>query len=441
MTALPHITEPLHILPLSAASSDALEKLTEDLCATLKTQPQRTLAEVARELQSKPASGNARRIIVSKSPEEAVAMIERREGVPRLIYTNKKCPDSPPPVAFMFPGQGAQYAGMGNGLYQSEPLFRETIDRCATIVQETTGIDLKKILFPNPEENDQATKQISETAVTQPALFTIEYALAKLWISKGITPDTMIGHSIGEYAAACIAGVFTLEEALPRVCTRARLMQEMPAGLMVSFQEPQETIEKLIKGTEAAIATLNAPGTCVISGTFDAVEQALKKADEQSILYQRLRTSHAFHSSMMEPAQKEFLKYTCTLNCQSPKIPFISNLTGTWFSGHDAQNPRYWADHLRYPVLFSKGMQQLMVHNPNYAFLEIGPGNTLCTLTRQHMQKPTLTRTIASLRHPKEEQSDTAFFTIARGKCWLAGIDESLSCNEPPGHTHRNYNT
>lgn len=409
------------VLPISAPTPEALETATNDLLCKLKMKPAVDLPEAACTLQAKQPADPIRRILICTDTEEAVAMLERQEDVPRRIYTNKKGLHAGSPIVFMFPGQGAQYVEMGRDLYTREPVFREYFDSCMDIVKSVLGIDLKKTIFPDQQQLEAMTEQLKQTATTQPALFSIEYALAQLWISKGIRPDAMIGHSIGEYTAACIAGVFSLNDALELVCQRSRLMQQISTGSMASFRVSPTLVETLLDNVDVGIATLNAPNACVISGAPAAVKKVLQKADQQNILYQVLRTSHAFHSSMMNPAKEALLEYTKKITMHAPETPFISNLTGTWFTEDDASNPAYWGEHLRNAVRFSEGMEQLMNHAP-YIFIEVGPGNSLCMLARQHMDNPSITRTIATLRHPKEKQSDYVFFKTAFGRCWLAGI-------------------
>jgi acyl transferase domain-containing protein len=410
-----------YILPLSAVNPETLENATYDLYQHLKSHPELNLANVARSLQNRPHAAATRRILVCNTTSEAIAMLEKQEGVPRRIYTNKNSVQSTPPIVFMFPGQGAQYVQMGRELYDREPVFRDHMNACAALVESCTTIDLKALLYPALNSPAETSKPLNQTAMTQPALFSIEYALAQLWISRGIRPDAMIGHSIGEYTAACLAGVFSMEEALELVCHRARLMQAAPSGSMASMQAPATEVKKLAEQSGTCIATINAPNTCVLSGTAGAIEKALTLADQQNILHQRLRTSHAFHSPMMDPAKNALQQYVQKCNPRPPNTPFISNLSGTWFSESNRTDPAYWGEHLRNAVRFSDGMKVLMKHAP-YIFIEVGPGNTLCTLTRQHMNKPSLIRTIASLRHPKEEAQDHEFFKTALGRCWLAGI-------------------
>lgn len=412
-----------HLLPLSAPNPAALEVETNELHHKLKTNPSIRLEDIAKALQSRHPAGAYRRVIISNDTQETLDMLDNKEGTPRRIFTNKKAVTSHPPVVFMFPGQGSQYVNMGKDLYLNEPVFRENLDLGMKIFEAATGTDLKSILFPCDEQQDQATEQLKQTIITQPALFCIEYALAQLWISKGILPDAMIGHSSGEYTAACLSGVLTLTDALELISHRARFMQDMPHGTMATLHTSSDIATTLIKDTNACIASINSPTICVISGTEAEINVVLQKADQQNVLTQVLRTSHAFHSPMMEPAQRALQEYTQKTTFHPPSTPFMSNLTGNWFTAQEASTPDYWGAHLRNTVHFSAGMSELMKHNSAYVFIEIGPGNTLCTLTRQHMEKPSMIRTTPSLRHPKEDHNDQTFFLTARGKCWLAGIN------------------
>ncbi|MGY8686711.1 MAG: acyltransferase domain-containing protein, partial [Verrucomicrobiales bacterium] len=229
----------------------------------------------------------------------------------------------------MFPGQGAQHFGMGAGLYDSEPVFREVVDHCADILEPLIGLDLREVLYR--QDADEANALLQETRVTQPALFVTEYAMAKLWLSWGISPSTMIGHSVGEYVAGCLAGVFTLEEGLSLVAHRAKLVQSQPSGTMLAIRKPEAELSALL-GNDIDVAAVNSPALTVVAGDFDAIEALEVTLKKQGIVAKRLRTSHAFHSYMMDPVVAPFTEILSAIELKKPTIPYVSNVTSQWIS-------------------------------------------------------------------------------------------------------------
>jgi acyl transferase domain-containing protein len=259
----------------------------------------------------------------------------------------------------MFSGQGAQYVNMGLELYRTESTFREEVDRCSEILKPLLSLDLRDILYPEERNGEGAAEKLRQTFITQPALFVIEYALAKLWMSWGMHPAVMVGHSIGEYVAACLAEVFSLEDALFLVATRGRLMQQRPAGSMLAVQLSEKDIERFLN-QRLSLAAVNAPGFCVASGETEAVKQLESDLEKSNVAFTPLHTSHAFHSKMMEPILDAFKEQVGQVRVSPPKIPFVSNLTGTWITSEEAMDPSYWAKHLRQTVRFSDCMQELL---------------------------------------------------------------------------------
>ncbi|GAB1538963.1 hypothetical protein NUACC21_16280 [Scytonema sp. NUACC21] len=316
----------------------------------------------------------------------------------------------------MVPGQGAQSVDMGKELYQSEPIFREQVDLCCQLLQPHLGLDLRSLIYANEAESEAAAKKLQQTAITQPTLFVIEYALAKLWMSWGISPQAMIGHSIGEYVAACLAGVMSLEDALTLVVIRGRLMQQLPAGAMLSVSQTEAEIKTLLN-ENLSLAASNAPSLCVVSGTHEAIDTVHGQLTALGVECRRLHTSHAFHSQMMEPIIEPFIKEVKKVKLNPPQIPFISNVTGTWITAEQATDPNYWARHLRQPVQLATGISTLL-QEPDRILLEVGPGRSLCTFAQKHSDSPAL----CSLRHPREKQSDVAFLLNTLGKLWLYGV-------------------
>ncbi len=413
------VSRPWQLLLLSAKSNSALESMTANLVKYLQ-QPKLNLADVAYTLQVGRKTYDYRRMVVCRNREEAVTALNNE--TPQQVFTSFQ-EQTERPVIFMFPGQGSQYVNMGQELYQVEPIFRTQIDYCAELLQPLLKLDLRTILYPNLTilgTEETATQQLNQTYLTQPALFAIEYALAKLWISWGVKPKAMIGHSIGEYVAACLAGVFSLEDALKIVVLRSQLMQQLPSGAMLAIGLSEAEIKHLL-GLKLDLAAVNTPNRCVVSGTAASIEELYEQLQSQGVECRPLHTSHAFHSVMMTPILATFTQKVQSIHLHEPRIPYISNLTGTWITGAEATDPNYWAKHLRQTVRFEAGISELL-QQQECVFLEVGPGRTLNTFLNQHPSKNQETITLPSLRHPREQQADTAFLQNTLGKLWLAGV-------------------
>jgi acyl transferase domain-containing protein/acyl carrier protein len=396
------------LLVLSAKTETALETATTNLLNHLQQNPDLNLADVAYTLQVGRREFTYRRMLVSQDTKDAVNTLNI--SVTRYQESGHRA------IAFMFPGQGSQYADMGKELYQTEAIFQEQVDLCCQLLQSHLGLDLRSLLYPHESELPAAAEKLQQTAIAQPALFVVEYALAKLWMSWGISPSAMIGHSIGEYVAASLAGVFSLEDALALVAMRGRLMQQLPAGAMLSVSQSAAEIQSLLTDN-LSLAASNAPSSCVVSGTHDAIDTIQEKLTALGVECRRLHTSHAFHSGMMEPILEPFIKEFQKVKLNPPQIPFISNVTGTWITAQQATDPNYWATHLRQTVQFSAGISTLL-QEPNYILLEVGPKRSLSTLAKKHSHS----LAFCSLPHPQEKQSDVEFLLNTLGKLWLHGL-------------------
>lgn len=405
-----------NLLLLSAKTSSALEKMTQNLAAHLKQHPHLNLTNVAYTLQVGRRAFAHRRMLVCHNAHDAVQAIET--GDTQRILTSTR-PARRGSVVFMFTGQGSQYVTMAQELYQLEPIFRRQVDFCATFLQPILGFDLRHILYPLPEHFETATQQLLQTAVTQLALFVIEYALAKLWQAWGIQPEAMIGHSIGEYVAACLAGVFSVEEALGLVATRGRLMQAQPGGSMLAVSMPEEQVKPYL-GPHLSLAAVNGPAQCVVSGPKESINSLEAQLAAENITCRQLFTSHAFHSEMMAPMLEPYLEQVKAVALKPPQIPFISNVTGTWITASQATSPDYWGQHLRQGVRFAAGVQTLLAE-PDRIFLEIGPGNVLASLVRQQINPASPPPILSSLRHPQNDTTDRAFLLNTLGQLWLNG--------------------
>ncbi|GAA6615700.1 beta-ketoacyl synthase N-terminal-like domain-containing protein [Scytonema sp. NUACC26] len=415
---------PWQLLVLSAKTSTALDTATANLAAHLEQHPDISLADVAYTLQVGRRAFDYRRIMICQDLDDVVKSLHSQD--PQRIFSHHRKPGHCP-VIFMFSGQGSQYANMGRELYEVEPTFKKHIDTCTEILQPYLGLDIRSLLYPREEDTETASKQLQQTALTQSALFVTEYALAQLFMSWGVRPEAMIGHSIGEYVAATIAGVFSLEDALKIVAKRGQLMQQVPTGSMLAIRLPEKDVQLLLDTQtlykkSLQIAVVNSLTSCVVSGTNEAVAALEKQLSSQEVECRLLHTSHAFHSQMMEPLLSAFIEAVKTVKLNPPSIGFISNVTGSWISQEQATNPDYWCQHLRQTVRFSDGISQL-IQQFEGVFLEVAPGRTLSTLTTQHLEKKAKQQVLTSLRHVKEKQSDVSFLLQTLGQLWLFGVE------------------
>jgi len=406
-------SRPDQLLVLSAKTPAALQDAVSELTNHLTDNPGVNLADVAYTLQVGRRQFARRAVVTARTADEAVAAL----GDARRLRS-ALAEEAGTAVAFMFPGQGSQHPGMTRALYDREASFRCDIDRCAELLKPVLGLDLRRLIYAEPDAAKTAVHDLQQTAIAQPALFTVEYALAQLWMRWGVTPTAMIGHSIGEYVAACLAGVFSLPDALNIVATRGRLMQSMAPGVMLAVLLPEHEVEPLLGGS-MEIAAVNSPTTCVVSGPATAADAFEQELTRRHISCQRLHTSHAFHSSMMEPMLAPFVDALSRVRLNAPRLRFVSNRTGTWITADEAVRPQYWADHLRHAVRFSAGLTHLL-RETQPTLLEVGPGRALSGLARQLGVDSPLT--ITSLPHASESRDDQQAAVAALGELWLAGV-------------------
>ena len=406
-------SRPQQLVLLSAKSANALERSTARLADHLRHSPGLDLPDVAFTLTHGRKAFQHRRALLASDLDDAAVALETLDPE-RLLTTAPEPGDRP--VAFLFPGQGAQYPGMGHGLYESEPTFRADVDLCCRLLQPHLGLDLRQVLF---EEAETASERLQGTHLAQSALFVISWATARLWMSWGVRPEAMLGHSIGEYVAACIAGVFSLEDALAVVAVRGRLMSQMPPGAMLGVPLPEAEVLPLL-GEELSLAAVNRPAVSVVSGPVEAIDELAERLAERGFTCRRLHTSHAFHSRMMDPVLQPFIEQIKRVRLEPPRLPFLSNVTGTWIRAEEATDPAYWARQLRQAVRFADGVAHLLAE-PHRILVEVGPGNTLSTLARQQPAAAPSHAMIASLRHPKQSDADPVFLLNALARFWLAG--------------------
>ncbi len=391
---------PWHLLTVSAKTASAAETATRNLTTYLRQHPEISLADAAYTTQVGRKAFAHRCALVCRDPVATATVVTSAPG-PRER-----------PIVFMFPGQGTQYARMAEELYETEPVFRREVDRCADLLLPHLGLDVRHVL-------NGATGDLNQTALAQPALFVIEYALAQLWMAWGVRPQGMIGHSLGEYVAACLAGVFALEDALALVAARGQLMQAVPPGAMLAIPLPESEVRRRLPA-EVSIAAINGPALCTAAGPIDAIERLAERLGSEQIECRRLHTSHAFHSAMMEPMLDAFHARVKAVSLSPPRLPYVSNLSGTWATAEDATDPRYWTKHLRQTVRFAEGLQAVQ-REPGTVLLEVGPGHTLGTFARQQTGRSRDQLVVPSMPGANSGESGAALLMTALGRVWLAG--------------------
>lgn len=431
--------EPWQLLLVSASAPEALDAAVESLARHLSEHPELPLADVAFTLREEGRHLAHRRSVVVREGEDASSLLLARDPA---RTADGVVDGSEGSVVLLFPGVGEQYPGMARGLYDTEPVFRAEIDRCAAILRPHLGSDLRETLFATDREPSSAplhgrldlrrmlgrvpvtgaAARLSRTEVAQPVAFVVGYALARLWESWGIRPDAVAGHSLGEYTAACVAGVFGLEDALELVALRARAIQALPAGAMLAVSLSPDALSPWLDG-EVALAAVNAPELCVLSGTEEAVARAERGLAEAGHAVRRLATTHAFHSPLMQPVAERVAELCARMRLEAPRIPMLSNVTGTWLTAAQATDPHYWARHLVGTVQFAAGTAELLAE-PGCVLVEVGPGGSLTAFIRQQAAASGAGAPVgvASLPHAAEDTPEPAFLLGALGRLWTAGV-------------------
>ncbi len=414
------------VLALSARTPTALTAVADRLASHLEQSPDVELADVAFTLATRRRAFELRHAVVCADREQAITRL-------RALATDlsgTRSVSGSRPVAFLFPGQGTQHVGMARGLYGVEPTFTAELDRCLTLFAGHLKIDLGQLLlWPSAGEgalsDDDAARtadeQLQQTSVTQPALFAIEYALARTLMSWGIQPAAMAGHSIGEYVAACLAGVLDLEDAVAVVAARGRLIQDMPPGAMLAVFLPEEGARELL-GPGLTLAAVNSNGLCVVAGAPSDIEGLERQLAHSGIGHRRLRTSHAFHSPLVAGARDPLVETLTGVDLRPPRIPFCSNVTGTWITPEQAVDPQYWGEHLLAPVRFADDLTTLL-QDPDIVLVEVGPGATLGRLARQYLTRDEQERVVSLLGQPAARVGDLHATTEAVGALWAAGVE------------------
>jgi amino acid adenylation domain-containing protein len=412
-------------LPLSAKNDQSLLRYKDEMIRLLKAHKSYGLSNIAYTLQKKRTHFNVRHYVLAETERAAIEQLEQW-GTPTVLAQRAENPT----VVFMFPGQGSQYLGMGRALYETEPVFRKQVSDCFEKISQWMTVDLTD--FFNPLQSSTVSFDIDDTQYAQPILFAMSYALAKQFEAYGIAATAYIGHSIGDYVAATLAGVFSLEDALKLVILRARLMHEMPEGRMLTIQKSAEFIQTRLPGT-LDLAVINAPESCVVSGPRAELLAFQSMLEGEDIPSKLLHTSHGFHSRAMEKAATLFESYVAKVSLSAPQRPFISSMTGKFILEEEATSPAYWGQQIRKPVLFSQGIQTLAAEDEHIILLELGPANALASFVSQHKNQhpnlvaiPTLLSAKQATAFLKENKQDLSL-THALAKLWQQGYPVNLN--------------
>ncbi|MBB6109293.1 amino acid adenylation domain-containing protein [Mucilaginibacter lappiensis] len=406
---------PWKLICWSAKTENSLNNYAQKLGKHISQHTGVDLNDVAYTLQTTRAGFNFRRFMLVADNHELLTKLNTLQ-TDASAYKNLKAEISG--VVFMFPGQGSQYSEMGGDLYRNEPVFTNAVDECIALLQGTIHENLLQIMYPVAPDS-QSHEKIKQTINAQPAIFILEYAMAKLWMSWGIQPEVFIGHSIGEFVAAHLAGVFSLQDVLILISERARLVNRVSKGSMLSVRLTADKLSELLP-EGLSIAAVNSHKLCVVAGPDEWINKFADDLSEKGIPSRLLVTSHAFHSSMMDEVIAPFEKVVRSIKLNAPVKPLVSTVTGNWITEAEATDPKYWAQHLRKTVRFADGLDTLL-EDENRLFLEVGPGNILATLARQHTAGKNVA--IISGFEKTENLSENYSVLKAQGQLWLNGVE------------------
>lgn len=406
-----------HVLTLSAKTATALAAQRQALADHLEANPRDDLAAVAFTLAAGRGRMRHRDAIAAQDTDDAVRRLrDRGDTAVERASTGARVE-----VAFVFPGQGAQHPGMARGPYRHEPVFRAAVDECAELLTPRLGVDLRTLMFPHDIDTASAARRLDEASLAQPATFIVQYALARLWQSWGVRPAVMVGHSLGEFAAACLGGVFSLADALRLVATRGRLMQELGGGSMMAILAEPEAVAPLLDD-ETAIAAVNAPTQVVASGPIASIDGLEARLTDAGIRAHRLPIGLAAHSAMMEPMVEPLRDAVARADRGRLGIPMISTVTGDRLGDDDLADPGYWATHARSTVRFAEAMARLL-EQPDLVVLEVGPGQTLTGLVGDLPDDAPDRVVLASLPHQHQAGDDRDHLRGTAAELWAAGVD------------------
>jgi natural product biosynthesis luciferase-like monooxygenase protein/amino acid adenylation domain-containing protein/non-ribosomal peptide synthase protein (TIGR01720 family) len=411
-------SRPSQLITLSARTPGALEVMTRELAAFVEAHPEVDVADLAFSRNAGRRGFECRRYAVA---EDAASLLKGLRSPPAAREVPGLEAARGTRLAFLFPGQGAQSVNMGRALYAAEPAFREALDTCLAQLAPRLGRELRPWLHPPSGQEDAAREALANPRYALPALFSVEYALAQLWRSWGFEPHALLGHSFGEYVAACLSGVLSLEDALTLVVARGRLMERMPPGRMISAGGSEAEVRPLLTGG-LSLAAVNGAERCVVSGPVAEVEQLERELARRNIGVLRLPVGQAFHSAAVEPLTAELEATVRTLKLSAPRIPYVSSLTGTWIRPEEATDPRYWARQMREPVRFAEGLDTLLREDCRL-FLEVGPDQALTSLTRAHLRQEQQGVAVPSLPRHGTPALEHATLMGALGALWQTGLE------------------
>lgn len=397
---------------LSAKSETALENMKNNILAYLENNKDTDLSDIAYTLQVGRREFNNRWTCVCKDRNELIDALTSKD-VSSVRVANVKKEKT---LVFAFPGQGSQFVKMGKKLYETQELYRASIDKCANILQKDMNLDIRNVLFGDDENI------IKETYMTQVLLFVTEYAMAKFLIDCGVKPTALIGHSLGEYVAACIAGVFTLEDALFVISNRGRIMQKCKKGTMLALAINKEEVKKLLSGS-LELAVVNGEKACVVSGDSDDIDKLIEKLEGTEIKFKLLKTSHGFHSAKTESILDEFFEVLNKVSMNKPKIPYMSNYTGDWIKDEEATSAKYWIRHTRNCVRFNEDINNLISKYGDINVVEVGPGNVLSNIISSNTNFNINNRTVTLMPRVEDDVEGLKKFFIAISELWGAGLD------------------
>ncbi|HEX8350564.1 MAG TPA: type I polyketide synthase, partial [Hymenobacter sp.] len=405
----------LQLITWSAKSAASCEAYAKALADHLQKNPLANRADVAFTLHTTRQSFNHRRFIVAGSDAELIEKLQA-DGIASVdAHTLKARPDE---IVFLFPGQGAQYLNMGRELYEKEEVYRQAIDECATLLQAHLEVDIREIVYADLN-SPEAEERLKNTRYTQPALFVTEYALAKLWMSWGVIPSVFCGHSIGEFVAAHLAGIFSLEDALLLIAARGRMVSELPRGSMLSVRMAAEKVLEILPAS-LSVAAINSQKLCVVAGRDEDIATFARALDNQEVPNKILVTSHAFHSAMMDSIVDDFQNVVESIHLNRPQKPIVSTVSGTWLTEAQATDPQYWATHLRLTVRFADALETILEQGAPL-LLEVGPGSVTTTLARQQAGSRPIT-VLASMVS-KNSQTEHQSLVKNLGQLWLHGVE------------------
>jgi amino acid adenylation domain-containing protein len=418
-------SRPWRALALSARTPGALVDRASQLAEYLRGRPELALADVAHTLAQRPALSPARSVVVARDGQGAAAGLGTLDG-PGVVRGTVG--GRPPKLVFVFPGVGGQHVGMGRGLYAEMPLFREHLDACADRFATELGEDIRELIFASGSGAEAAAERLRGPSRCMAAIFAVEHALTQLLVAWGLTPAALFGHSLGEYAAASLAGVMSLDDAVALVAERGRLCDEQPDAAMLSVPLPEADLAAWLD-SDLSLAVVNGSAACVVAGPEGAVERLAGRLGAAGVESRRLAIATAPHSSLMDPLAPRLVARAQGATLRPPEVPVVSGVSGTWL-GAEAATAEYWGRHLRSTVQFDAALATLLA-DPDHAFVEVGPGGQLAGLIRRHPDAGPDRIVISAMANPRAGREESEALLLAVGRLWCAGLE--ISADAPTG--------